>query len=338
MEMITLKYQDQTSTINPLGGGIMEYYRLINGHRRDIIYGYDIINDKVGSMGDVLFPFPGRVEKSKYSFEGQKYKLSGVRVKDGHAIHGFAKMAEWQVEGQTESQVKLSFTIKEAEYAKKGYPFSVKLSLVYELDSKGLTCRAIVENIGLKSTPFGLGFHPYFTVGTETIDDMLVKIDAEKLVESDKNLKPTGKLLPVSGSEVDFSEPAKIGRRIIDNCFTNLHLAHPEGVLDTTGPDNQNLDLLRDGPGLPRGGRDSFQIHQTTLSNDSGDKVVVWQDESFPYLQVYSADTIGEVHARRGFAVEPQTCTGFAFNVPNMGLKVLRPGEVFEGSWGIILD
>lgn len=275
-------------------------------------------------MGDVLFPFPGRVEKSKYSFEGQDYKLSDVRVKGGHAIHGFAKIAEWEVEGQTESQVKLAFDIKEGEYTKKGYPFSIKLSVIYGLGEDGLTCRAIVENIGEKPAPFGLGFHPYFTVGTKVIDEMLVNINADKLVEFDKGLKPTGKLLSVAGSEVDFSQPVKIGMRVIDNCYTELDFEDGIGL-----PEGE--------PWLFRGGRNTDQvpIHQTTLSNDSGDKVMIWQDRNFPYLQVYSADTIGEKHARRGFAVEPQTCTGFAFNVDGMGLLILQPEEVFKGSWGV---
>jgi len=311
MEPIILQFQDQTLTINPLGGGIMEYYTGQGNDRNDIIYGYNRADDKVGSMGDVLFPFPGRVKNSKYIFEGKEYKLKNVKIKDGHAIHGFAKMLEWQIEEQDQSSVRLSCTLIKEEYGENGFPFSLKLSLEYSLSETGLTCYARVENIGQEKAPFGLGFHPYFTVGTDQINDMQLKIKAEKIVEFDSGLKPTGKLLDVLGSDLDFNQAKKIGSRIIDNCYTELK--------------SQNHVHLRGVHGLA----------ETVISNGQDRTITIWQDESFPYLQVYSADTIGEKHARRGFAIEPQTCTGFAFNVEGMGLKTLNPGEVFSGNWGI---
>jgi aldose 1-epimerase len=313
MQQIKLQFQDQTLVINPLGGGIMEYYTGQGDDRIDIIYGYNQGENKVGSMGDVLFPFPGRVENSKYTFEGQEYELKNVKLKDGHAIHGFVKTQEWQIEKQDPASVELSITLKKGQYQENGFPFSLKITLAYSLSKEGMTCQAKVENIGGEKAPFGLGFHPYFSVGTDQIDEMILQIKADKLVEFDAGLKPTGKLLEVSGSDLDFNQPKRIDARVVDNCYTELKLqAHLAGV-----------------KAHPRGG-----LAETVISDGRGRTVIIWQDESFPYLQVYSADTIGDNHRRRGFAIEPQTCTGFAFNVERMGLKTLEPGEVFEGSWG----
>jgi len=302
-EIIKLKSGDQNLSINQTGAGIMEYYLESPVGRQDIIYGYSKIEDKVGSMGDVLFPFPGRVENSQYEFNGQKYQLSGVKIKDGHAIHGFVKDKEWKIIHKSDSAVTLSFQIEESEFAKFGFPFSLLITIKYQLSDNGLICQSEVKNTGGGPAPFGLGFHPYYTVETEKIDDMRVEIKANKLVEFDKGLKPTGKLLEVKNSKINFIKSNKIGSEIIDNCFSEL--------IYTKG------------------------VHRTVLTGNSGRKVVIWQDKSFPYLQVYSADTIGNLHKRRGFAVEPQTCTGFAFNVPDMGLNILESGEVFKGNWGI---
>jgi aldose 1-epimerase len=77
-------------------------------------------------------------------------------------------------------------------------------------------------------------------------------------------------------------------------------------------------DLDRDTKGLAR-------VH-------AGD-VVVWCDEAFPYLQVFSGD-LPQIR-RRGLAVEPMTCAPNAF-ASGDGLLRLAPGERFAGRWGIM--
>ncbi|MFA5926569.1 MAG: hypothetical protein WCT32_02235 [Patescibacteria group bacterium] len=283
-------------------GGIAQYYLNENGEQQDIIYGYASNKEKVGSMGDVLFPWPGRIENCQYDFAEEHYNLSGVRVKDGHANHGFAKFVPWEIVQSGRDSAQLRFKTSKEEYAEKGYPFALELTLSYALDDSGMTCMASVINTGDKSAPFGLGFHPYFSLGAESISNLALQINANKMVEFGPDLKPTGELLNISG-ELDYTKTKKIGKQVVDNCYADLNFENG--------------------------------IAKTTLSNDNGEQVVVWQDESFPYLQLYSADTIPDPHKRRGLAIEPQTCTGFAFNMPKMGLRVLRPSEKFTGSWGV---
>jgi aldose 1-epimerase len=59
--------------------------------------------------------------------------------------------------------------------------------------------------------------------------------------------------------------------------------------------------------------------------------VVVWADESWPWVQVFTGD-LPDVR-RRGLAIEPMTCPPNAFTTGE-GLIRLDPGDVFEGSWG----
>ena len=304
MSEIKLTYRNQCATINILGGGIKEYYIEKNGKRQDIIYGYSKDEEKSGSMGDVLFPFPGRVEDSKYSFDGHDYELSGLRIKDGHAIHGFAKWVEWEIIAQSENFVTLRFEMKKEDYVEKGFPFSLELIIEYSLGEDGLVCKAKVKNIGEEKAPFGLGFHPYFSVNGAKVDEMSLQIPAKKMVEFATNLKPTGKFPDPSG-DLDFRTSKEIGSTVIDNCFTDLN--------------------YEDGKA------------KTILSTGDG-KITIWQDQNLPYLQLYSADTIGEEHRRGGLAIEAQTCTGFALNCPEMGLRVLEPEEEYKVSWGVQSD
>jgi aldose 1-epimerase len=299
---IKLTWNDQIAVVNELGGGIMRYYLEKNKKTRDIVYGYLNEDEKTGSMGDILFPFPGRVKNSEYNFGGKNYLLSGVRIKDGHAIHGFAKTLPWKVERTTKNSATLCLSLLEDEYKEKGFPFSLKIIIEYSLDDLGLCCKTLVKNIGQKKAPFGLGFHPYFTVGTAFVDDMYLQIPARRMVEFN-GLKPTGDSIMLDKTGLNYSNLSKIGDKIIDNCFTDL----------------------------------KFQkgIAKTIISNGNGIEIEIWQDKNLPYLQIYSADTIADEHCRRGLAIEPQTCTGFALNKPEMGLIILDHGEEYTCRWGV---
>jgi len=315
--MITLKNGTLRLIVNPLGGGIARFSRERCGKVTDFIYGYSSEEEKVGSMGDVLFPFPGRVKNCQYSFAGQDYTLSGLRIKDGHANHGFAKQAEWKVVGsapttgsvgvptgsvgkrRSDEEVELEFEMRAEDYRNKGFPFSLRLTLTYTLNSDGFVCRAEVVNLGNTNAPFGLGFHPYFQVGQ--VNDSKLKLPAQRMVEF-ANLEPTGKLLPVAEAPFDTSGQEEIGNIEVDNCFTGLKFENG---------------------------------HAETILSRGNNKIKIWQDQSFPYLQIYSADTLSGPYKRKAIAIEPQTCTGFALNHPEMGLITLNPDEMFEASWGV---
>ncbi len=299
--MIILKNGSLTLEINPLGGGIAKFYCDEGGKTTNFIYGYNSERDKVGSMGDVLFPFPGRVKNCQYSFGGRNYTLSGLRIKDGHANHGFAKQAVWQVaEGQRDGEAKLQFEMRAEDYRDKGFPFSLRLNLIYTLNPDGFVCRAEVSNFGATDAPFGLGFHPYFRVGE--IDKSRLKLSAQKMVEFNSGLEPTGKLLSTDSAPFDSSGDKKLGKAVVDNCFTELHF-------------------------------DNSRAEAKLMLDDR--KITIWQDDSFRYLQIFSSDTLADPHIRKAIAIEPQTCTGFALNHPAMGLITLTPGQHWRGSWGV---
>jgi galactose mutarotase-like enzyme len=140
------------------------------------------------------------------------------------------------------------------------------------------------------------------------------------LVEYDSTLKPTGRLIDFKKDaseeekEYDFSKFRKIEGTVFDKCYTNLETEN--GIATTT-----------------------IKYNNRTVS--------VWQDaKAFPYTQgmfkvtkanlvVYSFDPSKKGHSRKGFAIEAESCCGFAFNVPNLGQLELNPGEEFKGSWGV---
>jgi aldose 1-epimerase len=68
---------------------------------------------------------------------------------------------------------------------------------------------------------------------------------------------------------------------------------------------------------------------------DGGGRVVLWQDDRYPYLMLFTGDSIPQEQRRRhGLGVEPMTCAPNAYQTGE-GLIALEPGETFTGSWGI---
>ena len=133
----------------------------------------------------------------------------------------------------------------------------------------------------------------------------MLQVPFSSTLEFDAGLLPTGKVLPVEGTAIDFREPRPIGDTAFNTCF---------------------LNPIRD-----RDGR--LQIRLS--SSESGKSLAVWLDEAFNYVVLYSGDPLPPTHRRRALAIEPMTCGSDAFNHAEWGLRVLAPGEVFTGRWGV---
>jgi aldose 1-epimerase len=65
----------------------------------------------------------------------------------------------------------------------------------------------------------------------------------------------------------------------------------------------------------------------------SGTGLVLWADESYTHLQLFTGDPLPDV-ARRSLAVEPMTCPPNAFR-SGEGVIRLEPGASWSGAWGI---
>jgi aldose 1-epimerase len=60
--------------------------------------------------------------------------------------------------------------------------------------------------------------------------------------------------------------------------------------------------------------------------------LVLGVDKQWPWLQVYSGDTLPEGQRRRSLAVEPMTCPANAL-ATGTDLLVLEPSADWAGSW-----
>jgi len=85
---ITLSAGDMRLTVSPYGASLRG---LSFADGRQIITEYRGAANKIGGQGDVLIPFPGRVNNAKYTFGGRDYTLLQHDKETPSAIHGFLR-------------------------------------------------------------------------------------------------------------------------------------------------------------------------------------------------------------------------------------------------------
>ena len=201
----------------------------------------------------------------------------------------------------------VTFTTALAADAHPGYPFALGVRITYRLSKTGMECSFAIGNLSDQPAPVAAGFHPYFTVGSEWIDSDTLHLPFAAALEY-KDLIPTGRVISVAGTPLDFRQPRPIGDVPFNTCY---------------------LQPQRDGDG---------RVH-ISLSDPANHKsLTVWLNEAFDYVVLYSGDPLPEAHRRRALAIEPMTCGSDAFNHPEWGLVALEPGQTLSGTWGVTVE
>ena len=291
---VELSGDEQQLVVDLTGGGIRSY--VVRG--REVLDGYPAGARSTSGRGQVLMPWPNRLEDGSYEFDGQRHQLELTEPERRNAIHGLVRFAPWMVAQREQHRAVVEHRLE----PQLGYPFTLDLRIEYSLALSGLHVWTTATNAGAEPCPFGSGAHPYLAVGGETVDEAVLSVPGRVVLHADERGLPRD-AEPVEGTEYDFGLPRAIGSTQLDHAFTDLH----------RGTDGRARVELAD------------PVSRTSLS--------LWADESYGFLQVFTGDPLPDV-ARRSLAVEPMTCPSNAFRTGE-GLIRLEPGESFTGTWGI---
>ena len=308
---IMLAHGDWRLVVSPYGASLRGLtYQGADGVREDgvreeVITGYSGAGNKVGGQGDVLIPFPGRVAGGRYTFGGQTYQMDKNDKETPSAIHGFLRSTLWESEQPAPDEVTFTTNLHAGDHS--GYPFALGVRVTYHLTDAGLAVAFVIENTGDTPAPVAAGFHPYFTVGSTLIDADTLQVPFDATLEF-KDLLPTGTVLPVDGTPLDFRRPHPLGGVVFNTCY---------------------LQPQRDPDG---------HVRIRLADPATGRSLAVWLDSAFDYVVLYSGDPLPESHRRRALAIEPMTCGADAFNHPEWGLAALKPGEKLSGTWGVTAE
>ncbi|MDQ0768169.1 aldose 1-epimerase [Pseudarthrobacter defluvii] len=307
----------QSAALTEVGAALREYRQ----DGRNLLDGYGPEDMCTGARGQSLIPWPNRIKGGSYQWEGAPLQLDLSEPDKGGAIHGLTRWRNWTVLHQAADAISFTYTL----HACQGWPWVLDCRLDYQLGPDGLSVRTTAVNRSPEPCPYGTGAHPYLSLGLAgahgrgldpdgkdggqalgggAIDGGLVQVPGRTFLPVDERGIPTGHER-VDGTRYDLKELQQLGGRHIDVAYT---------------------DLVRDADGRAR---------VKLVRPDRSAGVELWVDEAYPYLEIFTGDTLPQPGRRRtGLGVEPMTCAPDAFN-SGEGLITLQPGESHTALWGI---
>lgn len=292
---LTLRHGSHSVVVVELGGALRHY--AIGG--RPVLDGFAADDRITGGRGQLLVPWPNRVRGGRYRWHGQDLQLPLTEPVNGNAIHGLLRWTSWQVLEEADSRAVLEVTL----WPQPGYPFHLRVRAEYVLGDEGLEVAVTALNQGASVAPYGVGQHPYLTVGTATVDDAVLTVPARSWVRTDDLGLPVA-TEPVAGTPYDFRTPRAIGAQHLDTPFSDLD-------------------------------RDARGRAVVRLAHPSGEHGTdVWLGEGADFLQVYTGDTLPEGERRRAVAMEPMSCPPDALR-SGASIVALGPDERHTVRWGI---
>jgi aldose 1-epimerase len=276
-------------------------------------------------LGAVIGRFANRLARGKFKIDGAEYQ---VAVTDGpNATHGglrgFDKRV-WKGEAASDGTTGVNLHYLSAD-GDEGFPGLLHVTVTYTLtDENELSIHYQAQTD--KPTVVNLTNHSYFNLAGEGSGDIYghtMQLNADRYTPVDDSLIPTGAILPVAGTALDFRQPEIIGKRIRED--------YPQLVVGR-GYDHNYV--------LNRAGAASGALVQAATARDpkSGRTLDVLTTE--PAIQLYSGNFLDAtlVGAGRrvyrqgdGFCLETQHYPDSP-NHPNFPTTMLLPGETFDST------
>ncbi|GAA4746030.1 aldose 1-epimerase family protein [Nocardioides endophyticus] len=210
-DQYVITHGDSRAVITRVGATLRSY--TVAGH--DVIDGFDLDERATDGRGQVLAPWPNRLTDGRYQYGGRDCQAPLNEVERHDAIHGLVRWLDWTLVDRAPALAALACALR----PQPGYEWRLDLQVVYALGDAGLTVTFQAVNLSRESAPFGVGFHPYLTLGTPTIDGLDLMIPGA-----------------VASGSHDFQEPHGIGSIELDHAFGDL----------AVGPDGRSVARLTD--------------------------------------------------------------------------------------------
>jgi aldose 1-epimerase len=299
-----------------------------NGKLADVALGFDKLEDYLKPnpfFGATIGRFGNRIAKGQFTLEGKLYQ---VPVNDGpNALHGgpqgFDKKL-WQAKPINDSGwigVELHYLSPDGEM---GFPGNLGVTVRYTLNQENeLRIEYSAETD--QETILNLTNHTYFNLdgaGHGTVLDSVALINAAQFTPVNQVLIPTGELLEVKGTPLDFTTPTPIGARILADYQQLKYAESKEGGYD--------FNWILSQPG------DLAALATRVTDPVSGRTVEMYTTE--PAVQFYSGNFLnGTIKGKQGliyphwggFTLESQHYPDSP-NHPHFPRTELSPGETYS--------
>lgn len=283
----------------------------------DVVLGYDDIEKykrQTKYIGATVGRCCNRIKNGLIEIDGTKYQLNCNDSKNH--IHGgdigFDKKI-WNSK-EIENGVELNYISEDGE---ENYPGQLDVKVTYTLNDNSLIIN--YKATTNKTTVCNLTNHTYFNLnGYGNILQHQVQILADYFTENNQESIPTGKIIPVENTPMDFRNPQYIEKDINNEYY---QIKYAKGFDNNWVLNNYNGEIRK---------------IATAYSELSGIELEVSTD--LPGIQFYSGNFLDgaengknniPIKNHSGFCLECQYFPD-AFNHKNFPQPVLRVGEVYN--------
>jgi len=292
-----------------------------NGKMTDVVLGYQTLSGYTENqptyLGSVIGRYGNRIAKGKFTLDGVEYSLAinnGPNNLHGGNVGFDSKV--WSAK-QTDNQT-LELTLVSPD-GEEGFPGTLSVKMIYKLtddNSFYISYEATTD----KATLCNLTNHTFFNLsgaGDPCVYDHVMQMNASFYTPADDVSIPTGEIVAVKGTPMDFTTPETIGARI-DADFNQL-------VWGKGYDHNYVIDKKYCG---------EFVLAAKTVSPKTG--IVLETFTTEPGVQLYTGNWLGNFEGKGGmkypersaFCLETQHFPDSP-NKAHFPTTTLRPGEVY---------
>lgn len=315
------------------------------GETLDVVGGFDTVDEYLAGdygtyFGAIIGRVGNRIAGGSFTQNGKVYNL--YKNDGNNHLHGgkegFDKKI-WKVIKTGDNFVTLGYLSKDGE---EGYPSNLDVKVTYELKVDALCINYQATSDG--DTPCSLTNHTYFNLDGDfkSILDHEIFINSHAVTDVNEELIPSGKLLPIEGTPLDFSVPKTV-RENLDLNDRLIRIAKGgydfNYVLDKDcnlkGEDLAFGNLQDDAVlgNLQGKNHETNEVAAEAYSKKSGIKMSVYTD--FPCMQFYTGNFLSgfkgktEYPYQSAFCMETQLYPN-ACNVSEFPSATLKKGEEFK--------
>ncbi len=190
-----------------------------NNNKNDIVLGYESLDKYLSGhpfFGAIAGRYANRIENGSYSLDGEIFQLEKNELPTSQHIHGGAKGFDKHVWGFAIEEcgecvfVHFSRISPDGESGYGGTLHVVHTIGLDEMNQVHYNFKATTD----KPTVLNLANHSYYNLGghdSGTIDDHELRLFSQFYTPVAENMIPTGEILSVKGSGLDFTEAKRIG-------------------------------------------------------------------------------------------------------------------------------
>ncbi len=284
-----------------------------DGNPVDVALGYDTLEEYVSDdcyLGATIGRVANRIKGASFQLNGKTYELYANN--GANHLHGGKRGFNGYVWDSEQKDNAVVFSRKSAD-GEEGYPGNLHIRVTIGWEGNSLVIR--YDAVSDQDTIVNFTNHSYFNLngaGNGNVNQHVMEIKADQYTLNAEDCVPTGEIVPVDGTAMDFRTPKTIGRdadkdepcvKYFDGYDSNFVISgHPVAI---------------------------------TVGDQSG--IIMVTDTDQPGIQLYTSNDMADVKGKSGklygirsaFCLETQHYPD-SIHHPQWPSCILRAGETFH--------